>query len=375
MRGLVDSEAKTIGVYLALLYLLYLFSSMDKYFLEEFLKSKLSGSLMMEILYEKGLLTTYFDGREEEAELALKTSGIFTDRLLKYENTLDPDKGRETLWRIEEEFYNEFLKAFKKYLRLDRIPDGYYREKIRDMLLHINSKLYNEGLLTPNGTFIITHKKLVKELKTILEAGDKEIWKTIFYSIKSGLIVKMSSLNDDYYIFPAPCLSSEIIELITKSISEMESFSLTPPRLEHFEVEPSREVLEGIVASVFKNLGFEASTNVKKETRMGNPIEVDVWAQKKVAGSRFSIYVSCKNWNGSIGRSVINEEIGRVLNLKELPQLKIIIAKELERPARETAEANGFLIIELGIKTETKNAREIYEFLYKTFIKLFSGST
>lgn len=375
MRGLVDSEAKAIGVYLALLYLLYLFSSMDKYFLEEFLKSKLSGSLMMEILYEEGLLTTYFDGREEEAELALETSCIFVDRLLMYENILNPDKGREILWEIEDEFYNKFLKAFKKYLRLDRIPDGYYREKVRDMLLHVNSKLYNEGLLTLNGTFIITRKKLIKELKSILETVDKEVWKVISYSIKSGLIVKMSSLNDDYYIFPAPCLSSEIVELITKSTSYMESFSLPPLRLEHFEVEPSREVLEGIVASVLKDLGFEVSTNVKKETRMGNPIEVDVWAQKKVAGSKFSIYVSCKNWNGSIGRSVINEEIGRVLNLKELPQLKIIIAKELERPARETAEANGFLIIELGIKTETRNAREIYEFLYRTFIKLFSSST
>jgi hypothetical protein len=372
MRDLVDSEAKTIGVYLALLDLLYLFSSMDKYFLEEFLKSKLSGSLMMEILYEEGLLTTYFDGREEEAELALETSCIFVDRLLMYENILNPDKGREILWGIEDEFYNEFLKAFKKYLRLDRIPDGYYREKIRDMLLHVAGKLYSEGVLTPNGTFIITRKKLIKELKPILEIGDKEIWKIISYLIKSGLVVKISL---DNYIFPALCLSSEIIELITKSISEMKSFSLPPPRLEHFKVEPSREVLEGIVASVFKDLGFEVSTNVKKETRRGNPIEVDVWAQKEVAGSRFSIYVSCKNWNGSIGRSVINEEIGRVLNLKELPQLKIIIAKELERPARETAEANGFLIIELGTKTETKNARDIYEFLYRTFIKLFSSST
>ncbi|MCL7384588.1 MAG: restriction endonuclease [Thaumarchaeota archaeon] len=317
------------------------------------------------------MLTTYFIGREKEAKLAFEAGSTFIEKLLEYENVPNPDKGREILWKIEDEFYNEFLKAFKKYLRLDRIPDRYYREKIRDTLLHINSKLYNEGLLTPNGTFIITRKKLIKELKTILETGDKEIWKIISYSINSGLIVKISSLDD--YIFPAPCLSSEIIELITKSISEMESFSLPPPRLEHFEVEPSREVLEGIVASVFKDLGFEVSTNVKKETRRGNPIEVDVWAQKEVIGSRFSIYVSCKNQ--PIDRSVINEEIGRVLNLRELPQLKVIISEKLWRSAREMAEANGFLIIELKRKAETKNARDIYEFLYRTFIKLFSSST
>jgi hypothetical protein len=324
----------------------------------------------MRRLYEEVLLTTYFMGREKEARLAFKAGSTFIERLLEYENIPNPNKGREILWEIEDEFYDEFLKALKKCLRLDQIPDGYYREKIQDMLLHVAGKLYSERVLTPNGTFIITRKKLIKELKHLLEIGDKEIWKIISYSIKSGLVVEI--FQDDY-IFPAPCLSSEIVELITKSTSEMQSFSPPIPRLKHFEVEPSREVLEGIVASVFKDLGFEVSTNVRKETRRGNPIEVDVWAQKEVIGSRFSIYVSCKNQ--PIDRSVINEEIGRVLNLRELPQLKVIISEKLWRSARETAEANGFLIIELKRKAETENSRDIYEFLYRTFIKLFSSST
>jgi hypothetical protein len=110
-----------------------------------------------------------------------------------------------------------------------------------------------------------------------------------------------------------------------------------------------------------------------REARKGSPVEVDVWAWKKVAGTRFSVYVSCKNWNRMIDRQVINNEIGRVHNLRELPQLKVIIAKEANSPAKETAEADGFVIIELGKKAEAENAREIYELVYGVLNELFTS--
>jgi len=82
-------------------------------------------------------------------------------------------------------------------------------------------------------------------------------------------------------------------------------------------IKPSREILEGIVASVFEGLGFKATTNAKRESRKASPIEVDVWAEKKIADTSFSVYVSCKNWDRAVDRSVIDEETGRVLSLKE----------------------------------------------------------
>jgi hypothetical protein len=133
---------------------------------------------------------------------------------------------------------------------------------------------------------------------------------------------------------------------------------------------PSREVLEGIVASVLEDLGFRVSTNVRLEARRGSPIEVDIWAQRVIGRTRFSIYVSCKNWNRAVDRSVIDEEAGRVMNLRDIPQLKVLIAKELTEPAREAAEADGFMVIELGRKADAENSREIYEIVYKAFNEL-----
>jgi hypothetical protein len=79
-----------------------------------------------------------------------------------------------------------------------------------------------------------------------------------------------------------------------------------------------------------------------------------------VTGMRFSIYVSCRNWDEALDRPFIDEEVGRTLNLVEWPQLKVIVAKELTEPARETTKADGFITIELGKKAEAENAREIY---------------
>jgi hypothetical protein len=147
-----------------------------------------------------------------------------------------------------------------------------------------------------------------------------------------------------------------------------------PARVENLiRAKPSREVLEGIVASVLEDLGFKVSTNVRLEARRGSPIEVDVWAQRMIGRTRFSIYVSCKNWDRAVDRSVVDEEAGRVMNLRDIPQLKVLIAKELTEPAREAAEADGFMVIELSRKADAENSKEIYEIVYRAFNELFTA--
>jgi hypothetical protein len=99
-----------------------------------------------------------------------------------------------------------------------------------------------------------------------------------------------------------------------------------------------------------------------------------VWASKKIADTSFSVYVSCKNWDRAVDGSVIDEETGRVLSLREWPQLKVIIAKEVTAPAKEIAEeANGFVVIELGKRAEAEKAREIYELVYRVLNELFTS--
>ncbi|ADB57523.1 hypothetical protein [Archaeoglobus profundus] len=74
-----------------------------------------------------------------------------------------------------------------------------------------------------------------------------------------------------------------------------------------------------------------------------------------------------------IDRSTIDEEFGRTQHLIQIPHLKIFVAKRLTDPARQTALADGFIVIELGEKASTNNAREIYEIIYKHLRELFIG--
>jgi hypothetical protein len=366
VEDLVDSEAKAMGVYLTLFGLLI---GRKMRFLT--FETKPSASSIMDDEDVRRLYYLYLAGRGDEARLAFEAGRMFVERLFEHEDALSYDRRRQILCEIEREFYDDFLKAFKRYLKLDQIPEELKR-KVQEVLRAVRSGLLGGEAITPAGTFAISDDVFYSNLKDYYGFGPNEARTLIDKCFDSRLIITeyYGGGGPTYDIFPAPCLSDEIIELVTKPL-EVASIIPPPPRPERFEVKPSREVLEGIVASVLEDLGFKAFTNARKEPRRGSPIEVDVWAQRIVANTRFSVYVSCRNWDKAIDRSVVDEETGRVLNLRELPQLKVIIAKELTSPAREAAEADGFLVIELGRKAEADTAREIYELVYKTLSELF----
>ena len=94
-------------------------------------------------------------------------------------------------------------------------------------------------------------------------------------------------------------------------------------------------------------------------------MEVDVWAEKRVGGTRFKIHVLCKNWDRDVDESVVDEEFGRVFNLQEVPRSRIPVVKSMSRPAKEVAEADGLFVIEIGEKAARANANEIYKLVYK----------
>ena len=69
----------------------------------------------------------------------------------------------------------------------------------------------------------------------------------------------------------------------------------------------------------------------------------------------------------------IDEEFGRTLQLINIPHLKIFIAKRLTEPAKSTALADGFIVIELGEKASMENPEEIYNIIYSHLRELFVG--
>jgi hypothetical protein len=135
------------------------------------------------------------------------------------------------------------------------------------------------------------------------------------------------------------------------------------PKLPAPPLPPARETLEALVASVLEELGFAVYTNVERGTIHGSPVEVDVWAE----GKGLTVYVSCKNWEKTVDRPVIDEEVGRVFSLREKPDLKVIVAPKFTRSAKAAARASGFAVAELGEKATEENAAEVYRRLYEFF--------
>ena len=371
---LIDTDPKAMGTYLALLYL--------RFWKDVTLKTKLSGMDTLNEDEAQRLLAFYLAGKGEDVKEAFNAAGAFIDRLFDKggEKILDYKNRRFVLEDIECRYYNRFTSAFKKYLRLNAIQEE-FREMVKRVMLDVRSQLYTKTM-TRCGTVWMNRFDLEDTIKKLYGIKDEEVEKLILNLIRSGLVYHGVTLGyPNVVLIPAPCISDEVMELIVRREVKPEVKPPTPPpvippseRVENLiRAKPSREVLEGIVASVLEDLGFRVSTNVRLEARRGSPIEVDVWAQRMIGRTRFSIYVSCKNWDRAVDRSVVDEEAGRVINLRDIPQLKVLIARELTEPAREAAEADGFMVVELGRKADAENSREIYEIVYRAFNELFTA--
>jgi len=180
-----------------------------------------------------------------------------------------------------------------------------------------------------------------------------------------------------YAIIPAPYTD---IEEISKVFIEGEKGraeageEVVVPENKFTGIKLSREVLESIVAEALKALGFTTHINVKLPAK-GGEIEVDVWAVKNVGGAQFRIYVSCKNWNRDVDRTVVDQEFGRVLQLYQSPHLRILVVRSLTEPAKKAAFDDGFFVIELGEKASTENAQEVYSIIYGRLKEMFIGIT
>ena len=170
VEDLVGSEVNAMGIYLALCYLLFEKSYVD-------FEVKPSGSSIISENRAKELFATYFAGRGVDAKQALEAGKTFIDRLFIHERALKRDERDPILCEIEAEFYESFVRAFKKYLRLDQIPKE-LKERIKEILLDIRARLYGETV-TPCGTSRVLW--LVDEIKKWRGLRDEEAGRIVSY--------------------------------------------------------------------------------------------------------------------------------------------------------------------------------------------------
>jgi hypothetical protein len=172
-----------------------------------------------------------------------------------------------------------------------------------------------------------------------------------------------------------PYLFKRLSALLLERVTGMGEAARYRALIEYLTRRPCRKPgceLERIVAFALEVLGFEVCVNNKREAKHGGDVEVDVWAERIIAGSKFAIYVSCKN--AKVGRRDIENEVGRILSLLEEPTLKVVVAAEFTEPARAAARASGIIPIEVGEKASLENAGKVYELLRNKFATLFMPS-
>ena len=148
--------------------------------------------------------------------------------------------------------------------------------------------------------------------------------------MNSGIVIYCGYGN---YIIPIPCFLNDTLKALEEGIegvgvAEVKTREAEAVSGRFFGVKPSREVLESVVAEALRSLGFSVQTDVRLPAK-GGDIEVDVWGVKSVGNAQFRVYVSCKNWDKDVDRTVVDQEFGRVLQLNQLPHLRIFVVKSL----------------------------------------------
>ena len=366
----LQEDHKALGVYLALLcarfsqYLLRLVvSELDRYY----------STLRKNIA---SVVYSFYKGKE------LKEVMEVIDEFIEEFTKNSPDNVEERkriLEEIEKNYYDRLKEVYQKHIMKEALEDVDITI-LQGFLWRLKAKLVEIRDFTQKNSVEISEGSIIYDIKSYEYLDYNKINTFIKRITDAHILIKLPPFTT---IIPAPVLEDEFIE----SLSEIEEKTAKGVRIEPtvefavpkekpeelIRLPPTREILEQITARVLRSLGFSVLTNVNRPARMGSSIEVDVWAEKWVGTTKFRVYVSCKNWDKDIDRRVIDEEFGRVFNLKEIPQMKIIIAKSLTSPAKEAAEADGFLVIETKEKANKNNSEDIYDLIYSQLSAVFTA--
>lgn len=248
---------------------------------------------------------------------------------------------------------------------------------------------------------MITATPFQRALEEAVRSIDvEELKKTILNENERYVVLAVERLTPEHILRACSVEQQAIAELLLqlnlRDLCRAIQESLTPPYLferlsalllervaggreaaryralaEYFRRRPCRKLgceLERIVAFVLEEFGFKVRMNEEKDAKHGK-VEVDVWAECNVAGSKLVIYVSCKNTK--VRKPDIENEVGRILSLLEEPTLKVVVAAKFTKPAKAAARASGIIPIEVGEKVSLENSGKVYELLHNKFAALF----
>ena len=363
----VDSDAKALGTYVAMLYIRF------KGLHESVVKDNVRGEISRLLSGEDG-----YEAWKSAKEFIESFYSYYSDYSLDIKSVVN-----EHLHSLEKKYYEKFKKACYKYFRQNIIKN--YNKEVVLILRNIRKEGSNRtscGSYSHSSPIRISdiYKLLTGESWNNLDEDERRRREERLDFILIALISSRILWFNE--IIPAPFLEDEFLEKLergeevfkeTNELTAKERREETAISYSYRNKKPSREILEAIVFDVLKKFGFDAKPNMKISTKMGNRIEIDIWGIKTVGNTRFYVYASCKNWDKKVDSNVIYSEIGRINDLKQHPHLKIFVCKELTSDAREIAQTAGFTVIELKKKANSENAGEIAEIIYNHLNDLFTG--
>jgi hypothetical protein len=231
IEKLLDTDSKTMGVYLALLYLrvwkenknffeiTYQREITEEKEFKNFFKItrfKITRKITEEKEFKR-LLASYFAGKENVREI-LDVTRNFVNSVI---SSLPLANIRnQMLEDVECRFLAKFVKVFRRYIDVAKISED-LREVVPDILLSIRKQIYS-STLTLCGTIEVSTYVLESIIKDHYSLRRKvispqEINRLISCLENSGLAIKFERYGDLFYLFPAPCFSDEILNSIAKS--------------------------------------------------------------------------------------------------------------------------------------------------------------
>jgi hypothetical protein len=199
--------------------------------------------------------------------------------------------------------------------------------------------------------------------------------------MKGGRVVVASNtyrseVHEELLKILSKSFSIEFFELVkppTPSEEKMTSPHQVPSHIIKW-INSAMDVLEGVVAGALEAFGFSVEVDKKvKNPRTGTEVEIDVWGEKMIEGTKIIAYASCKNWDNPVEVGVVREEFGRLFQMPLIPHLRMLVAPSFTDSAEKEAVADGFLVIEVGEKASRENIGEIYAKVYEELNKLFAG--
>ncbi|MGC8954300.1 MAG: hypothetical protein ACP5N5_06250, partial [Desulfurococcus sp.] len=232
----------------------------------------------------------------------------FVDRLLEIygvDNLNKRDLRVRLLRDVHDVYFRRFLDSYVKFLDPTIVDSSR-----RDILVSILKDIMLEAVKVsryPTGAVMIRPYTLEAHARGAYKLDDDTIKRLTGEMIASNIVI-FRYLGD--LIIPTVIFTPEALDLIrsgrrvevprvevtikpevTVKLGVIQPLRLIVP--DRFRVRPSCEILESIVADVLGSLGFAVRTDVKLASRVGAPVEVDVWGERRVGNVKFTVYVSC----------------------------------------------------------------------------------